>query len=112
MSQILEKRDNKLKKEISDYIVKWNNNFPIDYWWRTKYKVPFGSEIHRNTNFIQMFIDYEEEKMMNQYFEKIKKKEEDGEFSELGKPAGKEMSKKEVDDAFDNIDLTKYSKPS
>lgn len=107
------KRTNKLREEVSRFIVNWNDKFPIDYWWRTKYKIPFGSEQHRQSDFIKMFIDYEEEKMINEYINKsIKNKEEieEGEFSELGEPSGKSMTKEEIDQAFDDIDLDKFNK--
>lgn len=106
------KRKNNLRKEISKFIINWNDKFPIDYWWRNKYKIPFGSEQHRQSDFIKMFIDYEEEKMINEYVDKNKPKEnvEDEEFENIETNSGKKMEQREIDDAFDNIDLDKFSK--
>ena len=48
-----------VEKEIEHYIFNWHS-FPIDYWWRKKYNVPFGSRQHREQNFIDMLIEYQE----------------------------------------------------
>lgn len=109
----MSQRINNLRDDISKFIINWNSKFPIDYWWRNKYKIPFGSKEHRETDFIKMFIDYEEEKMINELKDKYdedKEREEEGEFAEIGKPSSKTMSKKEIDTAFDDIDLNKFNK--
>ena len=94
---------NKLRNDIHNFILNWNKKFPIDFWWRNKYHIPFNSEQHRNTSFIDMFIDFEEEKLMNNLY--AKKSEEDKEFDTIGN----KMSQEEIDDDFDNIDITKYN---
>ena len=87
-----------LKQQLKSEIVRWNNNFPLDYWWRKKYHIPFGSPEHRRMTFVDMYRDFLEEKMIE----------------ELPDPDGvevKEVSKipqKELDDDFDNLDISKY----
>lgn len=97
---------NKIRDEIRHQITNWNNKFPIDYWWRKKYNIPFGSSAHREANLIDMFYDYEEEKIMNKLMENVSS-EKVGEV-EADLNVGKKMSKKELDDAFDNLDITKF----
>ena len=53
------KRKNNAQEEIDKFIFKWHD-FPFDYWWRKKYKIPFGSQAHREMNFIDMYIEYRE----------------------------------------------------
>lgn len=54
-----------------------------------------------------MFYDYEEEKMMNDLIARMSKSDSD-EFDEEIKNEGVKMSKEDIDNAFDNIDLSKY----
>jgi len=85
--------ENNLRSEIRNQINNWNRKFPIDYWWRRKYNIPFGSKLHREANLIQMFYDYEEEKIMNKVLDRISEeiKQEDS-FDEPS--VGKKMSKR------------------
>lgn len=95
---------NQLKNEIKTFIINWNKKHPIDYWWRKKYKIAFGSEKHRQANFIQMYFDYEEEKMMKRIYEPEIKKE-----LELDDSLTDKVSQKEIDYDFDNLDLSSYN---
>lgn len=101
---------NKLKEEVTAYIVNWNRLYPIDYWWRRKYKVPFGSEQHRQANFIQMYFDWEEDRMMKKLMEK-QGEPTDRTFEEENKKHGvsKNMTQEQIDYDFENIDLSSYN---
>jgi hypothetical protein len=44
-------------------VVKWNMAYPLDKWWREKYKVPFMSKIHREANFLDQLFEFQEEKL-------------------------------------------------
>lgn len=70
------------------------NNFPIDYWWRKKYNVPFGSKAHREMNFIDMLIEYQETLVMIR-----------GSYSD--EETVEEINQQEIDDDYDNIDIDK-----
>ena len=52
---------NALRTEVSNFLTRWHNDFILDYWWRKKHDVAFGSAAHREMNFIDMFIEYQEE---------------------------------------------------
>lgn len=102
-------KKNKLRDEIRLQVKSWNNKFPIDYWWRKKYNIPFGSEQHRSANLLNMFYDYEEERQIKRMIRKIEEeKENTGEAFENIK-AGKKMTKGEVDDSFDSLDLEEFN---
>jgi hypothetical protein len=98
---------NKIRDEIRQQINNWNSKFPIDYWWRKKYNIPFGSPAHRDANLIDMFYDYEEEKIMNKIIESMTSEEEGESVADLN--VGKKMSNKELDDAFDNLDVNQFN---
>lgn len=61
------------RNELRKFIVHWNNNFPIDFLWRKKYGVAFGSPEHRQMSFLDMLFDFEEEKMMKEMVNKHSK---------------------------------------
>lgn len=108
------KRKNNAQEEIDKFIFKWHD-FPFDYWWRKKYKIPFGSQAHREMNFIDMYIEYREEFLLNKAIEEYDKSVSDREDKELGLKDGSEkrvikMTKQEIDDDFENLDLSQFDK--
>lgn len=48
-----------------DSVLDWNIRFPIDLWWRNKYKIPFGSPQHLDLNWYDLVFEYEEHLLMN-----------------------------------------------
>lgn len=42
-------------------MIRWNNKFPVDFWWRQKHKVPFLSKCHREQSFLNQLMEYQEE---------------------------------------------------
>lgn len=108
------KRKNDAQEEIDKFIFKWHD-FPFDYWWRKKYKIPFGSQAHREMNFIDMYIEYREEFLLNKAIEEHDKAVSDREDEELGIKDGSskrvvKMTKQEIDDDFENLDLSQFDK--
>lgn len=108
------KKKNNAQEEIDKFIFKWHD-FPFDYWWRKKYKIPFGSQAHREMNFIDMYIEYREEFLLNKAIEEYDKSVSDREDEELGLKDGSEkrvikMTKREIDDDFENLDLSQFDK--
>lgn len=51
--------------EIDRFIIKWNNNFPIDRWWRQKHNIAFMSPEHRQVSFIHQLIEFREDVLYN-----------------------------------------------
>lgn len=49
--------------DVRKYCEDWNINFPLDRWWRLKHKIPFGSKAHMEANFIDMLVEFEEDKL-------------------------------------------------
>lgn len=101
-----------LKKKVNNFIFEWHR-FSIDYWWRKKYNIPFGSAQHRDMNFIDMLIEYQEEFLIN----KILSEDEDEEIEneELGlndydKKEIIKLSNEEIDEDYDDLDLEQFNK--
>ena len=106
------KKKNNLKREVHAFIINWNQRWPIDFWWRKKYNIPFGSEEHRQANFIQMYYEYYEEKAMKKlYADSDDTDSQDQHIPADAEKSGvnKKMSQKEIDIDFDSIDLSRYN---
>lgn len=104
-----------LKNRISAFIIEWTK-FPIDIWWRKKYNVPFGSKSHREMNFIDMAIDYQETLYWNKAVNEIpisKELQDEEDFIDSQLNANNErvvkMSQEEIDEEYENIDLEKFN---
>lgn len=102
------KPKNNIKDEIKRFIFNWHE-FPFDYWWRKRYNIPFGSPTHREMNFIDMYIEYQEDLLLNEIIEQDDIEED----IDLGINNGREvvkLSKQEIDDDYDNLDLSNFDK--
>lgn len=96
------------KDEVRNFIFDWHE-FPLDYWWRKKYNIPFGSQQHRSMSFIDMYVEYQEELLLRES-ERISDEQEN---EEIGFNNDKEsnvvnLSKKEIDEEYDNLDLSDF----
>lgn len=89
------------EKELRQFIIDWNRLYPIDYVWRKKYNVAFNSPEHRSMSFIDMLIDFEEQEMIEKSIKKANNEEMD--VNDV------EMSVEEIDNEYDNLDLSKFN---
>jgi hypothetical protein len=48
------------RKSIRNFIIAWNIAYPLDKWWRDKYNIAFNSQKHRDSNILDVCIEYEE----------------------------------------------------
>ena len=99
---------NTMRTEVSNFLTRWHNDFILDYWWRKKHDIAFGSAAHREMNFIDMFIEYQEEVIIKRAQLKEQRKEEE---DWLGKERFEnivQMSQQEIDDDYENIDIENY----
>lgn len=112
-------RNNDKENSIESFVINWNIRYPIDYWWRKKHGIIFGSRKHREASFFDMIFEFKEEKVMARLFEEMNEDSEesiiDKEVDKMFAPQGKKtvnMSKKEIDKEFDDLDLNDLSKIS
>jgi len=103
-----------LKKEVNNFIFDWHR-FTIDFWWRKKYNVPFGSSKHREMNFLDMLIEYQEDFLISESFSEDEKEEDEIENENLGlidenKDKIVKLTKEEIDSDYNNLDLTQFNK--
>lgn len=113
MAETKLKRELTLKKRVDNFLFSWHQ-FLIDYWWRKKYNVPFGSPQHREMSFIDMYIEYQEEIELTKALTQPDIDEDEAENEALGlvdtnKKVVK-VTEKEIDEDFDNLDLSQFDK--
>lgn len=95
-----EKLKNQTRRQINNFLSHWHRNF-IDVWWRRKYKIPFGSKQHREMNFIDMLIEFQEEIEINkQIYSNNVKAEIDEDYGNL--------TQEEIDEDYENLDLDNF----
>lgn len=100
----------KIKLKINNFLFQWHD-FPIDYWWRKKYKVPFGSKAHREMNFIDMLIEYQEDLMVIKSTEDTYEDEMENEELGLNDNSAKRtvpLTNKEIDEDYNSLDLEQF----
>lgn len=105
------KREN-LENSVDRFIFHWHD-FPFDYWWRKKYNVPFGSAAHREMSFIDMYIEYREDLVINRSLDSVV---EDGWTDEDNKALGLtakddrvvNMTQQEIEDEYENLDIENF----
>ena len=90
---------------LSEFVLKWNNTWAYDFWWRQKYKVPFGSKEHLDANQIDIAIEYVEDKLAEEAFKDHKKKQENKDHLEKTGEWIRVDDKKQKK-LFDNIDIS------
>lgn len=57
-------------KDVRSFVISWSSRFPVDRWWRKKYNIAFNSPSHRESNFIDQIIEYQEDKLYAELNEK------------------------------------------
>lgn len=96
-----------MEKDLKNFILRWNRLYPIDYVWRKKYNIPFGSKAHREMDFIDMLLDFKEEDMVKNALYKLEHPEEDNLLSDENIP---HTTAQEIDEAFDKLDINELNK--
>lgn len=110
----MENRKKTLESSVDRFIFQWHD-FPFDYWWRKKYRVPFGSVAHREMSFIDMYIEYREDLMVSRSLEQIEADDgwtpEDEEALGLKAKSSNvvQMSQEEIEEDYENLDLENFN---
>ncbi len=76
-----------MSDKLRDFIVTWNNNFPLDRVYRRKYNIPFNSQQHKNLCQIDVLLDLLEDDLFKDYYQeqlerqsKLKQYQDTGRF--------------------------------
>lgn len=100
-----------IKDDVIHFIFRWHE-FPLDYWWRKRYNIPFGSRQHREMNFIDIYVEYQEGLLLKQTQDEYEQEQSDLEDEAIGLPStNKEIVKptaQEIDDDYENLELSEF----
>lgn len=89
-----------------DQIIQWNNRFPLDRWWREKWKIPLFSKQHLETDPISQVLEYIEDKEFESVSKKIKLEiEKEDRLKQTGKLINNVKNSTVSNDEFANIDI-------
>ncbi len=64
-----------MPEAISNYIIWWTSQFPLDREYRMKYNIPFGSKKHNNTSQIDVVFDLMETTVWSDLIAEFKEEE-------------------------------------
>lgn len=107
--KILESNNEISIEEIRAFVLWWNTTYPIDFWWRNKHSVAFGSSAHRDQNILDMRIEFEEDLLVQERLmmsEKPKYRPGEGNWLNQRKDT-RELSIAQASDIFDELDIAK-----
>jgi hypothetical protein len=57
---------------LKSFVERWNIDYSLDRWWRKKYRMPFNSEKHRASCFIDMQFEFEEDKLFKELYSNLR----------------------------------------
>ena len=96
-----------------DFLLKWNQEFPLEYWWRKKYNVSFNSSKHREVSYIDIYYEWLEEKLYQKSLDDISKENERlKEYQTTGKWLSDfvdEEQERKLDEMFENMDISAFN---
>lgn len=94
-------------KDYRKFVIEWNNNFPLDKWYREKYHIAFGSEQHKNTCQLDIYFEWLEENIFNEHQQEYQEMQKKKELLDKGIWISQEpeITDEMNDDLFDKIDI-------
>lgn len=97
--------------ESKEFLLRWNEAFPLDHWWREKYNVPFNSPKHRAVSYVDIYYDWLEQNMYDQYLEQEKQSiEKLANYNKTGKwLSSNTQEKQKMYDLFDTVDISAFN---
>jgi hypothetical protein len=105
------------RSNIRNFVLWWDSQFYVDFWYRKRFSIPFNSAAHREACFIDMYIEYEEDRFLSQLRKEREEDVEDKEFYDMTgsflKKAGtenEELTKEQEKEIYNNIDLKEMNR--
>ena len=93
---------------IRGFVVKWDDLWRYDFWWRQKHNAAFNSKKHREISQIDIVFEYVENHLLNEAIEMYKDDEKRRKrFLTEGWMSESVVNKEKVEEAFKKLDLSK-----
>lgn len=94
-------------------MVWWNNTYPLDRWYRQKHKIAFNSPEHRRVNPIDIYREWLEDHLFEDYRDRIEAEEKAAQLLRQGIWISKpQLTQKQRDDLWSKIDVSKINQMS
>lgn len=94
---------------MKEQILKWNNDWRYDFWYRQKYKIAFNSLEHREANQLDIVFEYIESNIIKEILnEREEEKKREERFKKDGWISESQSSKEKIIEAFNKIDLKDF----
>jgi hypothetical protein len=100
--------------QLRTFIARWDNENPLDRWFREKYKIAFNSPEHRRVSQLDILMEYLEDQMMSEYEDRLKLEAEKALLLEKGTWITDRSVKDDKDDdnLFSKIDVSQFNNTS
>lgn len=95
---------------IKSFIIRWNNEYPLDKAFREKYKIPFNSPQHREINQMDILYEFYEDSLIKESIENQEERNEKQKLFEKGVWLNENISSSLNEDRFDDIDISAFNK--
>lgn len=95
---------------LKDFVIKWNNENPLDKKFREKYNIAFNSPEHRQTNQLDILFEYVEDKVFEEYKQTIEDRvKKESQYKEGKWIEEKQLTNEESQTLFDRIDISQIN---
>ena len=101
-----------MKNLVRQWVIRYNNRFPLDRWWREKHNIPFNSSNHREITPVDVKFEYEEDRLFKELAErreKEDKRKEDLKNNGWINVQEESLSEDEDNELFEKIDIDKLN---
>lgn len=92
---------------VRDFVIRWNNTFPIDKWYRDKYNIKFNSTEHRKISFGDVLFEFIEKQVYDEALNNVDYEPNKGKFFK-GRKKEKEISYELAQEEFSKINLNDF----
>ena len=98
---------------LRNFIIRWNNDHPLDKRYREKYNIAFNSPQHRAISQLDILLEFIEEQAFKQFEQNYHKKvEKDNQYKQGIWLEEKHLTNEESTDLFDSIDILQFNDES
>ena len=91
---------------LKSFIIRWNNDHPLDKGFRDKYKIAFNSPKHRSINQFDILCEYIENALIKEFEEKVEKELKQKEQFGKGIWLNDNITEEVSEDLFDKLDIS------
>lgn len=96
--------------DLRTFMIRWNNENPLDKKFREKYKIPFNSPQHREINQLDILLEFIEDEVFTEFEQRVHREIEREESYSKGQWIKEaEESSERDEDLFDKIDVSLFN---